>query len=203
MLAEVSESQLIGLIGRAAVEALALLLVCWIAWAKAGLREAIAPLGSKKQLTVVLVASLMVAIQLTDRWQYFYPQPFSSYPLTRFAMYSISDVREEAVTYEILAVFDDGTVESINLTTTFSAIGLPSLNTRMMAISTDLDSDDVTVQAAAQNDFALFISAELKARRQRGDLLPVSVTMFRDTYDVATSKRISREALDSLQGSPQ
>ena len=133
------KSMLLELLIRAGIETCMLLVIIWFLFWRTQLLKKIQPLGSERMICFGLFFLIWICIQLTDRWQYFYPQKFSLYPLTRFAMYQHGTADEVVESYKFQIEFADNTTQTANLTQVFSAIGLPSISTRMRVLANDLE----------------------------------------------------------------
>jgi|TARA_Y100000389_G_C17458372_1_gene519778 hypothetical protein len=70
--------------------------------------------------------------QITDRFQYQYPQQYDTYPFIRFAMYQASPDGVELVSYRFCVYKNTNqNCEELNVAKIYSAIGLPPLSSRM------------------------------------------------------------------------
>ncbi len=133
-------SLLFELLLRSGIEMILLLAIAWILVYKTSLLNRLHALGSERIIGFFLFLLIWTGIHLVDRWQYFYPQKISFYPMTRFAMYQHGIPQDLVQAYKFQITYADNTTEEVNLTEVFDAVGLPSFSTRMRILAKDLEN---------------------------------------------------------------
>lgn len=144
---EVSEELFIELIIRFSLESLALLLILITVY-RSGFFPRSFNLSSKQSVAVVVLFGLWTIVQCADRLQYHYPQALSFFPMARFAMYQIAPTDKRIITYK----FRDEKGEQVSLASTFSAIGLPSVDSKMKYINKLLLSKSIDKKAKGMKE---------------------------------------------------
>jgi hypothetical protein len=88
---------------------------------------------NKKYPLIILFFIFFNIGQITDRFQYQYPQLYDTYPFIRFAMYQASPEVVELTSYRFCFYEKDSnkSCNEINITKIYSSIGLPPLSSRM------------------------------------------------------------------------
>lgn len=165
------------LIVRATVESALLLILLGLIF-RYFAHKSLKLLGAWRLLGFLVFVLLWTGVHLLDRWQYFYPQKISFYPLTRFAMYQIGDSRPIAKAYDFVGIYRDGSERSENLSQAFRAVGLPAFSTRMRVLTRHIEMGGDKAEAA-KREFLMFIQSYLRYLKAQDKELPSSIRVDR------------------------
>ncbi|PJZ75756.1 hypothetical protein [Leptospira neocaledonica] len=135
-----SDNELIVLAVKAGLETIALFFILWLLFFKFRILEYLHALNKIVIFWFLLFVFLWTTVQVLDRWQYFFPQKVSFYPLARFAMFQLGKKREIRESYIWTIKLENGEEQDFNPVSSFSAIGQPSLSTRLELLREELDS---------------------------------------------------------------
>ncbi|TGL35154.1 hypothetical protein EHQ52_11800 [Leptospira koniambonensis] len=127
---------------KAGLETAALIFVLWLLFFKFRILEYFQVLDRIKVFWFLTFVLLWTTVQVLDRWQYFFPQKVSFYPLARFAMFQLGKKREVRESYIWTVELENGEEKDFNPVSSFSAIGQPSLSTRLELLREELDSEN-------------------------------------------------------------
>lgn len=188
-------SELIALTARAFVEGVLLLGAFWYLFSRLRLKDKLEPLGRRASRLFLAFLLVWGTVQMIDRWQYFYPQPVSFYPVVRFAMYQIGESAESVDTYRFVGVHSDGSREEINLTEHFTSIGLPALHTRLRTLTENLQSSDSTEVLLARTELRGFLTGYQALLESRGEHPPEFVQLRIDSYRVEDQKLLNEQII--------
>lgn len=84
-----------------------------------------------KQISAVILITVLTTVHMLDRWQYDFPNGFSPIPFTRFAMYSIFIPEKVESSYSWELKTEVGWRE-LNVSNTFNSMSVSNLSSRMM-----------------------------------------------------------------------
>ena len=85
-----------------------------------------------KKRIIYIFFSILIFVQVVDRFQQFYPQYIDFYPFARFSMYQAAPNGIITEGYRFCYyVASNNECNEVNITKIFSTIGLPSISSRM------------------------------------------------------------------------
>ncbi|TGK44558.1 hypothetical protein [Leptospira andrefontaineae] len=144
---KISNQELFFFIFRGLFEASCIIFILWLFFIKLKMLEHFKYIGKSSYILYLAFILLWGSAQILDRLQYSFPQKVSFYPLVRFAMFQHGRSGEIAESYSWFVRLPDGKVESFNPANTFTAIGFPSLSTRMDVLRRGLESKNEIVRS--------------------------------------------------------
>ncbi|WP_367897789.1 hypothetical protein AB3N61_13045 [Leptospira sp. WS58.C1] len=154
-----SENELIVLAIKAGLETVALFFILWLLFLKFRILKYFQILNHTSILWFLLFVFLWTTVQVLDRWQYFFPQKVSFYPLARFAMFQLGKKREIRESYIWTVKLENGEEQDFNPVSSFSAIGQPSLSTRLELLREELDSEKDSKREHGQKEAKLWANS--------------------------------------------
>ena len=170
---QINKEVLQELLIRFSLETVFIALIFLTLYKKTELRDSLLYLSTKKSIALITLFIVMLTVQLVARWQYFIPPKVSFSPFARFAMYQTGSKKEFVTTYDFILISGKKR-QRVNITKLFSAIGLPSLNTKFRVILKRLESKDPEMLTWAHSQvkkYAYAITKELKKKEIKVDAL--------------------------------
>lgn len=182
MFDEVSTAKFIELLVRATVELFLVGGALWFIFFRLGVRKHLVKLGRRRFVVLLILLLTWTSVQMVDRWQYFYPQPIGFYPVVRFAMYQIGEKSHVVRTYRFEGLHLDGSTTEMNMTEYFQSVGLPSLHTRMRALTDDLRTGDLNEREAARKELADYARGASALLASQDKPVPNEVVLYSESH---------------------
>ena len=115
---------------RGLFESLLLLLLSFVLFKYTNIKDIINKNYKKK--IIYIFFSILIFVQIVDRFQQFYPQNFDFYPFARFSMYQAAPNEITTQGYRFCYYEISNTeCNELNIAKIYSTIGLPSISSRM------------------------------------------------------------------------